>query len=218
MMKISENGISLIKSFEGLRLKAYKAVSTEEYYTIGYGHYGADVAKDMVITAHQAEVYLKADLAKYEGYVNTTVKTFAPNQNQFDALVSFTYNCGLESLKRLTNGRTAEQVAEHITAYVYSGGKKLEGLVKRRNAEKALFLKESEGLTMTQYEELKAMLEDLKPKYYDWTTACPEWSRKYVHRALELGIIKGDSEGRLRLTDDRIWSLVTMLRANGIMD
>ena len=51
MMKISENGISLIKSFEGLRLKAYKAVSTEEYYTIGYGHYGADVAADMVITA-----------------------------------------------------------------------------------------------------------------------------------------------------------------------
>ena len=138
-MKISENGISLIKSFEGLRLKAYKAVSTEEYYTIGYGHYGADVAEDMVITEEQAEVYLKADLAKYEGYVNTTVKTFAPNQNQFDALVSFTYNCGLESLKRLTNGRTAEQVAEHITAYVYSGGKKLEGLVKRRNAEKALF-------------------------------------------------------------------------------
>ena len=60
-MKTSENGISLIKSFEGLRLKAYKAVSTEEYYTIGYGHYGADVAKDMVITEEQAEMLRSGD-------------------------------------------------------------------------------------------------------------------------------------------------------------
>ena len=54
--------------------------------------------------------------------------------------------------------------------------------------------------------------------YYDWTEACPQWSRPYVHKALEMGYIKGDEQGRLRLTDDRIWCLVVMLRVNGILD
>ncbi len=53
--------------------------------------------------------------------------------------------------------------------------------------------------------------------YYDCTEACPEWSRPYVNKALEMGYIKGDSLGRLRLTDDRIWCLVVMMRVNGIM-
>lgn len=53
--------------------------------------------------------------------------------------------------------------------------------------------------------------------YYDWTTACPEWSIPYVQKALDLGIIKGDEQGRLRLTDDKIWCLVITLRATGHM-
>lgn len=200
-MRISDNGIGLIKRFEGCRLVAYKAVKTEEYYTIGYGHYGADVFKGMTISQKQAEEYLKKDLEKFENYVNNFVTTFSPTQNQFDALVSFAYNCGLASLMRLTKGRNARQVADHIPAYVYSGGQKLEGLVKRRNAEKELFLKEENIMV-----------------YYDWTEACPEWSRPYVHRAIELGFIKGDEQGRLRLTDDRIWCLVVSMRINGIMN
>ena len=71
---------------------------------------------------------------------------------------------------------------------------------------------------MAQYEELKGMIEALKPKYYDWTTACPEWSIPYVQKALDMGYIKGDEQGRLRLTDDKIWSLVVMLRINGVME
>lgn len=67
----SKNGIELIKSFEGCRLTAYKAVSTEQYYTIGYGHYGSDVYAGMTITQSQAEDMLSNDLKKYEGYVNT---------------------------------------------------------------------------------------------------------------------------------------------------
>ena len=121
-MRISENGIELIKRFEGCRLVAYKAVKTEEYYTIGYGHYGADVFKGMTISQLQAEEYLKKDLEKFENYVNKYVTTFSPNQNQFDALVSFTYNCGLGSLQKLIKGRTAEQIAKHITSFVFSGG------------------------------------------------------------------------------------------------
>ena len=226
-MQISDNGIELIKRFEGCRLIAYKAVKTEEYYTIGYGHYGADVFKGMTISQKQAEEYLKKDLEKFENYVNKYVTTFSPNQNQFDALVSFTYNCGLASLQKLTKGRTAEQVSEHITAYVYAGEQKLEGLVKRRNAEKELFLKE--GLTVAQYEELLEEIKKLNKRvetlekevslvHYDWTTACPEWSQPYVHKALELGILKGDTEGRLRLTDVKIFALVMDLRNKGIME
>ncbi len=54
--------------------------------------------------------------------------------------------------------------------------------------------------------------------YYDWTLACPEWSRPYVQKALDMGYIKGDEQGRLRLTDDKIWTLVVCMRINGIMD
>ena len=147
------------------------------------------------------EVKIKKDLEKFENYVNKYVTTFSPNQNQFDALVSFTYNCGLASLQKLTKGRTAEQIAKHITSYVFSGSQKLEGLVKRRNAEKELFLK-----------------EEKKVNYYDWTEACPEWSIPYVQKALDMGFIKGDEQGRLRLTDDRIWCLVVSMRINGIME
>jgi len=140
-MKISKNGIALIKSFEECRLKAYKAVSTEKYYTIGWGHYGADVKAGQTISQEEADALLLTDIQKYVGYVNSYVKSFAPNQNQFDALTSFCYNCGAGNLKRLVSDRTAEEVAKHITEYNKSGGKVLNGLVRRRNAEKELFCK-----------------------------------------------------------------------------
>lgn len=142
-MKTSSKGLTLIKQFEGCRLTAYKCVSTEKYYTIGYGHYGADVAAGMKITQAQADAYLIADLAKFEGYVQNTAYcpiTASLNQNQFDALVSFTYNCGAGNLKTLCAGRTAAQIAAKITAYNKSGGKVLTGLVNRRAKEQALFL------------------------------------------------------------------------------
>ena len=82
MMKISENGIFLIKSFEGCRLSAY--LCPAGVWTIGYGH-TAGVNKGQLITQAQAEEYLKSDLRKYEGYVETTGLTL--NQSQFDALV-----------------------------------------------------------------------------------------------------------------------------------
>ena len=92
-MKISEKGLELIKTFEGLRLSSYKALSAEKYYTIGYGHYGSDVSKDMIITESQAEELLKKDVEKFEDKVNK-YSNYSFNQNQFDALVSFAYNIG----------------------------------------------------------------------------------------------------------------------------
>ena len=138
-MKTSDTGINLIKSFEGLRLKAYKPVSTEKYYTIGYGHYGADVKPDMVISKEYAEALLRLDLDKFERAVNSYERNW--NQNQFDALVSFAFNCGVANLKRLVTNRTNGQIAEKIVLYNKVGGKVLKGLVRRRKAEQELFMR-----------------------------------------------------------------------------
>ena len=151
-MSISQRGIDLIKSFEGFRGKAYKALSTEKYYTIGYGHYGADVYEGMTITKEEAERLLRSDLVKYTGYVNTFLNTYniTVNQNQFDALTSFTYNVGNVwknqdfSLKRyLINGinnYSADQITTAFRNWNKSGGKVIPGLTRRREAEAKLFL------------------------------------------------------------------------------
>ena len=139
MMKISEDGIELIKKFEGCQLTAYKAVSTEKFYTIGYGHYGADVFKGMKITKAQATAYLKMDIEKFEKAVNNLGRRWT--QNEFDALVSFTYNCGEGNLRRLVANRDNLQIADAFLLYNRSGGKVLNGLAKRRKVERDVFLK-----------------------------------------------------------------------------
>lgn len=142
-MKISENGISLIKSFEGCRLTAYKAVSTEKYYTIGWGHYGADVKAGQSISQGEADALFLSDLQQFVRYTNSHTKSLKLNQNQFDALVSFCYNCGPGTLKKLVNGRTPGEISEHITdqQYTRSGGIVLKALERRRKQEKELFCK-----------------------------------------------------------------------------
>ena len=137
-MQINKEGLSLIKSFEGCRLEAYKPVATEVYWTIGYGHCGADVKKGAKITQKQAEEYLKKDLEKFEKYVTETKLKL--NENQFSALVSFCYNCGKRNLQTLIKGRTIEQIGDALLKYNKAGGKVLAGLTKRRKAEQKLFL------------------------------------------------------------------------------
>ena len=142
-MKMSENGLNLIKKYEGCRLKAYKPVAAEKYWTIGWGHYGADVTEGMVISQEQADQMLLEDMIKYENAVNTTCDYLDLNQNQFDALVSFTYNCGSGSLIQLTQNKTRDiqQIANHIELYNKGAdGKTLAGLVRRRQEEKQLFI------------------------------------------------------------------------------
>ena len=133
-MKTSDRGIALIKSFEGCRLTAYLCPSG--VWTIGYGH-TSGVKKGQVITLAQAESFLKSDLEKYEKYVIETGLVL--NQNQFDALVSFTYNCGNGNLKKLINGRTLPEIADAMLLYNKSNGKVLAGLTRRRQAERELF-------------------------------------------------------------------------------
>lgn len=134
-MKTSKKGIDLIKSFEGCRLTAYKCPAG--VWTIGYGH-TAGVKSGQIITQEQADAYLASDLEKYERYVEETGLQL--NQNQFDALVSFAYNCGNGNLKTLIRNRSLEQIAEALLLYNKANGKVLSGLTRRRKAERNLFL------------------------------------------------------------------------------
>ena len=142
-MDISQNGINLIKNFEGLRLEAYQCSSG--VWTIGYGHTGSDVYKGRKITLNEAETLLKQDLAVHCNNVSSLVKVKL-NQNQFDALVSFEFNIGygafaLSTLLKLLNAGDYTGAANQFDRWVYAGGKVLAGLEKRRKKEKELFLK-----------------------------------------------------------------------------
>lgn len=139
-LKISAEGINLIKSFEGLRLNAYKVSPRDKYYTIGYGHYGADVTKNMKITELIATELLKEDLAKAEKHVNSYDGKYHWTQNEYDALVSFAYNVG--NIHQLTafGTRSKTTIANKILQYTKSNGTVLQGLVLRRTKEQKLFL------------------------------------------------------------------------------
>ena len=140
-MKISDNGIELIKSFEGFSPKACKCVESEKYYTIGYGHYGKDVKENDKITKSAATELLKKDVELAEKKVNKYDSIYNFNQNQYDALVSFCYNVGnIDGLTK--NGtRTLLQISAAFTYYNKSGGKVLKGLQSRRFKERELFNK-----------------------------------------------------------------------------
>ena len=138
-MKTSQRGIDLIKQFEGLRLTAYKCPAG--VYTIGYGH-TRGVKRGMKITEEEASAYLTADLRNSEKAVERYDSIYHWNQNEYDALVSFTFNCGATNLRSLLrNGRrNRSQIAATLPLYRKAGGKVLKGLERRRAAEKALFL------------------------------------------------------------------------------
>lgn len=144
-MKTSSKGIDLIKSFETLRQTAYKAVPTEKYYTIGYGHYGQDVEPDSTVTEKEAEQLLKEDLADVERAVSNATAGWNLNQNQFDALASFTFNVGIRAFRNSTllnliKRTTPENVIRaEFMKWKYSGGSALSGLERRRRAEADLY-------------------------------------------------------------------------------
>lgn len=141
MMRFRASGtlISKLKAFEGLRLVAYKPTKAERWWTIGYGHSADDVRAGMRITEEKAEELLKRDLFFVEKFINGIPKI--KTQGQFDALVSFTYNVGVGKLKRSTllkkimHDAPTSEIQREFMKWVYSGGKKLDGLVKRRRWE-----------------------------------------------------------------------------------
>lgn len=138
-MEPSSMIIEKLKSFEGLRLVAYKPVQSEKYWTIGYGHYGADVTEGMKITREEADKLFLNDLERFVCYVNNLGRSW--KQEQFDALLSFCYNCGPGNLEKLCKDRDAYEIAEKMLLYVKdASGKTLPGLVSRRKWEHDLFL------------------------------------------------------------------------------
>lgn len=145
-MNISKNGIELIKQFEGLELKAYQ--DSVGVWTIGYGWTqtvdGKKIAPGMRIDQATADRLLKCGVAQYEQGVNQLVKVRI-TQGQFDALVSFAYNLGLRSLSTSTllqklNAGDKQGAADQFGRWVNAGGKRLDGLVARRAAEREMFL------------------------------------------------------------------------------
>ena len=141
-MKTGEKGLELIKRFEGLKLSAYYCPGG--ILTIGYGHTGKDVFQGQRITVQQAEDLLRKDVERFEKAVERLV-TVELSQEQFDALVSFTYNLGEGSLQKSTllkvlNRGEYSKAAGQFDQWNKSGGKVLAGLVARREAEEQLFL------------------------------------------------------------------------------
>ena len=146
-MKTGTRGKKLIKSFEGFRAIAY--ICPAGVPTIGYGTTrinGSRVKEGMKITSDEAEVFLEQDLKVFEDAINHNVLVEI-NQNQFDALVSFVYNVGIANFKKSTllkklNKGYYEEASNQLLRWTRAGGKVLNGLVRRREAEKELFLED----------------------------------------------------------------------------
>ena len=139
---INAAGLNLLKSFEGIELTAY--LDPVGVWTIGYGT-TSGVYQGMKITQSQAESLLQTDLHRFETAVTEGV-TRSITDNQFSALVSFTYNVGAgafasSTLLRLLNQGDIQGAANQFLVWVYAGGTVLPGLARRRRAERLLFLK-----------------------------------------------------------------------------
>lgn len=203
MKTISEVGLKLIKSFEGCRLTAYddlqpKVVLTPTTkiigtLTIGWGHTG-NVTIGQTITQEQADKMLLTDLERYIAPVNKLPRSEILNQNQFDALVSFCYNCGAGNLQKLWNNPFSE-IPNKMLLYNKSKGIELAGLVRRRQAEKELFEKAVKVVEQNEIIlELNQKLKELEEKVNTLIvvvgneileTAPPDWFVKEFPNALK---------------------------------
>jgi len=139
-MKISKEGIALIKKFEGIELEAYQ--DSVGVWTIGYGH-TKGVKEGDNISLKKAEQMLEEELVEYEGYINNMVE-LGLEQNQFDALVAWVFNLGPTNFKESTllkvlNEGKYNEVPAQMRRWNKANGEVLDGLVRRREAEAKMF-------------------------------------------------------------------------------
>lgn len=225
-MKTSAQGLKLIKEFEGLRLTAYYDVVG--VLTIGYGHTGDDVYVGQTVTEQQAEQLLQKDLNTFEQAVNKLI-SINLNQNQFDALVSFTYNVGAGALgestlrKRLNSGENTNIAAtQELVKWTKGGdGQSIAGLIRRRTEEIKLFCsvnnqeKEVKTISVTSLQQTwfkkeprpaDELANDSKAKVYQGRTYPGNQilEKKDKHTLLEMG----NKMGRWWIYDDH-WSGLT---------
>lgn len=140
-LDFSPAGQALLETCEGLRLAAYRDVRGR--WTIGYGHTGPEVVAGLTWTQEQAVVAMQEDTLWAARCVNANVKVVL-NQNQFDALVSFTYNVGVGDFNKSTllvllNSGDYDGASEQFMRWVFAGTQVSDGLKNRREKEQALF-------------------------------------------------------------------------------
>ena len=159
-MNIGNKGLELIKSFEGCRLSAYRCPAG--VWTIGYGR-TQGVYEGMTITQEQADNMLREDVKYYANAVDRYNSRFNFNQAEFDALTSFTYNCGVGSLQAVMSCcNTKQEIAEECKLYNKGGGVVLAGLVRRREEEYKLF---NEGSNTSSTSNINSATEVLERSY-----------------------------------------------------
>lgn len=148
-MKTSQAGIDLIHSFEQLRLKAYPDPGSKDGkpWTNGWGSTGSDIGPGTVWTKEKADQRFASDLSKFEQAVSLLVKV-PLTQYQFDALVSFTYNLGIGSLKsstllKMLNEGYYSNAGLQLLRWTKNDGVEMAGLVRRRKEELKMFKGES---------------------------------------------------------------------------
>ena len=140
--KVGKASLALIKQFEGCRLEAYRCSAGR--WTIGYDHTDG-VKKGMKITQKQAELIFQNDIDLFSKSVSNVIGSVNLNQNQFDALISFAYNCGIGNLKkstllmRIKENPNDERIGYEFLRWTYSNGRYLAGLARRRKAEAELY-------------------------------------------------------------------------------
>lgn len=167
-MKISQNGIDLIKQFEGCKLTAYQDIAG--VWTIGYGH-TQGVYPNQTITQQQADQCLVDDLGPAQGAVNELV-TAGLNQNQFDALCSFVFNIGRSAFKtstllRMLNNGDYESACSQFARWDHANGEVVSGLQIRRAAEAKLFATPASNITSP---EVTNVVPDRPPTRLHQTT------------------------------------------------
>lgn len=150
MRKLDQAGIQFIKDREGLRLKAYD--DGGGVFTIGWGH-TKGVKKGQIINTATAERFLKDDLVEFEGAVDALVKVEL-TQSQFNALVSFAFNVGVAAFRKSTLLKVLNQgnygkVPNELSKWVKDNGKTVQGLVKRRALEAAMFMDDADDAVLT---------------------------------------------------------------------
>lgn len=165
-MKISEKGIALIKKYEGLRLTSYRCPAG--IWTIGWGH-TRTARPNQSITASEADQLLRSDLKQFENGVKAFVKV-PLNQNQFDALVSLSFNIGITAFSRSTllmllNEGNYSKASNQFDRWVKANGITLPGLVTRRAEEKELFLLPvEESMSNANTKRIEALTETFLKK------------------------------------------------------
>jgi lysozyme len=148
--RINAAGLNLVKTFEGVRLTAYRCPAG--VWTIGYGHTGPDVKPGQRITEAEAEALLRGDLDRFECGVTKAIGDVQTTDNQFSAMVSLAFNIGMGDPKQGVSGfllstvlrqhraGNTQRAAAAFLLWVKANGRTLKGLIRRRSAERTLYL------------------------------------------------------------------------------